>query len=163
MISLKHRIQVGNADLSLLLCLTWTRWAWSLWTMLDTSQRRPCFPSEMMVDSHRTDKSVHLFLVQTAFLFWIHPVSEGVDSNDNFWIKAWSYRCVIIIPALYAGGHQIERTWRFFIISSNHLTKFPDEKEPWVAPEHVTFSAGALVPTYMHLLKTLYSHFLKWY
>lgn len=129
MISLKHRMQVGNADLSLLLCLTWTRWALSLWTVLDTSQRRPCFPSEMMMDSYRTGKFVHLFLVQNAFLFWTHPISEGVDPTGNFWIKAWSYRYVIIIPALYAGGYQIERTWCFFIIRSNHLTKFPDVKE----------------------------------
>lgn len=113
--------------------------------------KRASLPSEMMVDSHRTDKIVHLFLVQNAFLFWTHPISEGVGPTGNFWIKAWSYRYVIIIPTLYAGGHQIERTWRFLIIRSNHLTKFPDVKEPWVAPEHVTYSAGDLVPTYMHL------------
>lgn len=83
MISLKHRMQVGNADLSLLLCLTWARLALCLWTMLDTSQRGPCFPSEIMVNSHRTDKFVHLFLVQNQHFMLEDTKLRGLGTSSS--------------------------------------------------------------------------------
>lgn len=119
--SIKTQISVGNSGLAL-----------SLWSMLSTSQRELCSPSGI-VDSSRTGNFVHLFLVQNAFLFLTHPISEGVDPMCNS-DQGWSYRYVIIMSAFYATTHQIERTWHFLIIRPNTLQSFQIERKLGLHP-----------------------------